>query len=165
MEIMRKIEFDYGHRIPNHKSKCYSPLGHRGMVELYVEGNVIEEEGDHQEGMVIDFTALKSALMECVDGTFDHAFIVYEGDDFKHLLQGWEKDWQKNNTEDRRPFKVAVVNYVPTAENIACHIFRLIDSYITGSGLSVTKVIFWETPNNFATAYYPDAHSREFHVC
>jgi 6-pyruvoyltetrahydropterin/6-carboxytetrahydropterin synthase len=161
MRITRKLEIDYGHRVPNHKSKCFSPHGHRGVIYLHVEGDVIEEEGDHQQGMVVDFSDIKKALMATADHFMDHAFLIYENDPFKNLLQGWDYGLQK---EEGRKFKVLVLNYIPTAENISCHIFRMVEEYfkINKAGFRVAQVDFQETPNSIAIATHDDAHAREF---
>ena len=68
MEVVKKIEIDYGHRIPNHKSKCFSPHGHRGVVEVCLSGGVISDKGNSSEGMVIDFSDIKDlVLSECLN--------------------------------------------------------------------------------------------------
>ncbi len=44
-KISRRIEWDMGHRIPDHQSLCKHPHGHRYVAEVTVEGLVIETEG------------------------------------------------------------------------------------------------------------------------
>jgi len=60
MIVEKEIGIDYGHRVPNHESKCFSPHGHRGRVIAVIEGDLIEEEGDSQQGM--DSTVLHKAI-------------------------------------------------------------------------------------------------------
>ena len=38
MEITTRMEFDSGHRIPNHKSVCKNLHGHRYAIEVTVKG-------------------------------------------------------------------------------------------------------------------------------
>ncbi len=162
MQVVKTIEFDYGHRVPNHESKCYSPHGHRGRVQVVVQGDLIEEHGNSQQGMVIDFSYLKEGLMDVVDGTFDHAFVVWSGDEFCNLLRHWN-----NPKSGERPFKIVVVDYIPTAENLAAHIFNMLRDYYAekyGDRISVTAVHFFETPTSIATAYKADADKRQFNI-
>ena len=40
--ITRKLEFDAGHRIPDHKSQCRNLHGHRYTIEITLVGEVID---------------------------------------------------------------------------------------------------------------------------
>ncbi|MBI4225594.1 6-carboxytetrahydropterin synthase [Candidatus Roizmanbacteria bacterium] len=44
MVITKIIEFDMGHRIPNHKSQCRNLHGHRYKLEVNLEGDVEEKK-------------------------------------------------------------------------------------------------------------------------
>ena len=80
MRITRRLEFDAGHRIPDHRSQCRHMHGHRYAMEITLSGDVIEKAGDPANGMVMDFGDIKTiALREIVD-LWDHAFLVYQGD-------------------------------------------------------------------------------------
>ena len=43
MRITRRLEFDAGHRIPDHQSQCRHLHGHRYAMEITLSGDVIEE--------------------------------------------------------------------------------------------------------------------------
>lgn len=157
MIVKKEIGIDYGHRVPNHESKCFSPHGHRGVVIATIEGPMIEKEGDSQQGMVIDFSHIKQGLMNIVDGTFDHAFVVYDQDPFADMLKSW-------STLSPRTFKVVRVNYVPTAENLAAHIFQMMDRYLRNvfpPDVVLTSIEFRETPTSIAIATRADI-TRDF---
>ena len=160
MIVEKEIGIDYGHRVPNHESKCFSPHGHRGRVIAVIEGDLIEEEGGSQQGMVIDFSHIKKGLMEVADDTFDHAFVVYMGDEFAHIMREW------NNSHDKQ-FKLVQVNYIPTAENLAAHIFQMLDRYLKNVfplEIKLSKIKFYETPNSVAIATREDASKRELKI-
>ena len=78
--ITRKLEFDAGHRIPDHKSQCRNLHGHRYTLELTLVGNVIEQEGNSDNGMIMDFGDIKTLANAHLVDKWDHAFIVYEKD-------------------------------------------------------------------------------------
>ena len=91
MEITTRMEFDSGHRIPNHKSTCRNLHGHRYALEVTITGDIIDEENISDFGMVMDFKDAKSLIKKVIVEPWDHAFIVYEKDkevlDFLNSLE------------------------------------------------------------------------------
>lgn len=142
MQITRRLEFDAGHRIPNHNSQCRHLHGHRYAIEITLSGEVVETEGVSEQGMVMDFSDVKRIAKEQVVDAWDHAFIVYRND--KTVLEFL-------NTLPNH--KTVVLDVVPTAENLARVAFDLLngayqDTY--GNHLQLERVRLFETPNNWA---------------
>lgn len=125
----KTIEWDMGHRIPNHDSKCRNPHGHRYKLEVTVTGKLIEEGSS--EGMVIDFSELKNVMSDIVN-PLDHAFMFYVNDTFGDSLTN---------------FKALGVEFIPTAENIAEYLFYMLQARLK---VKLVKVKLYETPNSFA---------------
>ncbi|MES2536694.1 MAG: 6-carboxytetrahydropterin synthase QueD [Pseudomonadota bacterium] len=142
LTITRKLEFDAGHRIPDHKSQCRNLHGHRYTLEITLVGAVIEEEGSSDNGMIMDFSDIKAlAKLHLVD-VWDHAFLVYEKDatvrEFLETIPG---------------HKTVVIDRIPTVENLARTAFNILkaayqDRY--GTGLRLHKLVLHETPNCWA---------------
>lgn len=146
--ITKRIEFDAGHRVPDHASKCKNPHGHRYALEVEVYGEVIDEPGNPANGMVIDFAALKAVMVEQVDDLWDHAFIVADDDvDLREFLcsRGW---------------KVDVLPCVPTAENLVRIATLRLLPRLRAEGIRLLRVQLWETPTCSAT-YFPNAADRD----
>src|SRR5471030_1261283 len=80
LTITRKLEFDAGHRIPDHKSQCRNLHGHRYTLEITLTGQVISVEGNSDNGMIMDFSDIKALAKEHLVDVWDHAFLVYEKD-------------------------------------------------------------------------------------
>jgi 6-pyruvoyltetrahydropterin/6-carboxytetrahydropterin synthase len=142
MQITRRLEFDAGHRIPNHNSQCKHLHGHRYTIEITLSGDVITTEGVSEQGMVMDFSDVKHIAKTRVVDAWDHAFLVYRGDkvvlDFLNSLPG---------------HKTVVLDVIPTAENLAKVAFDLLlDAYHDnfGNHLRLERVRLYETPNNWA---------------
>ena len=142
MQITRRLEFDAGHRIPNHNSQCKHLHGHRYAIEITLSGEVISAEGVSEQGMVMDFSEVKNIARERLVDEWDHAFLVYRGDravlEFLHTLPG---------------HKTVVLDAPPTAENLAATAFRLLDGAyrdVYGNHLRLERVRIYETPNNWA---------------
>jgi 6-pyruvoyltetrahydropterin/6-carboxytetrahydropterin synthase len=144
MEITTRLEFDAGHRIPDHKSQCRNLHGHRYAIEITLSGDIIQQENSSDNGMVMDFSDVKRIAREAVVDVWDHAFIVYEHDDpiinFLNSLPG---------------HKTVIFPKVPTAENMASEAFRILkaqykDTY--GNHLKLERVRLYETPNSWTDA-------------
>ncbi|GAB4125281.1 MAG: 6-carboxytetrahydropterin synthase QueD [Sideroxydans sp.] len=142
MLITRRLEFDAGHRIPNHASQCKHLHGHRYALEITLSGEVITTEGVSEQGMVMDFSDVKRIAREKLVDLWDHAFLVYRGDtavlDFLNTLPS---------------HKTVVLEVIPTAENLARVAFETLqhayrDTY--GNHLQLARVRLFETPNNWA---------------
>lgn len=141
MQITRIIEWDMGHRIPNHTSQCRNIHGHRYRAEITVEGDIIEEAGASDEGMVIDFGDIKRIIKTLIDGELDHGYMGCRGDVVLDLIK-------------KESFKYTEVDFIPTAENIAKWMFdRLTPEFegVYGKVLKLKSIKLYETPNNYVT--------------
>ena len=150
IEVTKVVEWDMGHRVPNHKSKCRNPHGHRYRLELTVGGDLHAQAGDSSEGMVFDFGDIKNLMMRHVHDVVDHGFMIYEGD---VVLQKFFAD---NQNED---FIVLVVPFIPTAENICEWCYHQLRSHFPDS-IEIINVRVFETPNSWAD-YKPLRESRD----
>jgi len=108
MDITTRLEFDAGHRIPNHKSNCKNLHGHRYAIEVTVTGPIHEDNKSSDFGMVIDFSDVKQIIKDLVVECWDHAFIVYQDD--KEIV---------NFLNTLPNHKTVMFPVVPTAENMA----------------------------------------------
>jgi 6-pyruvoyltetrahydropterin/6-carboxytetrahydropterin synthase len=144
ISVTRRLEFDAGHRLPNHQSQCRNIHGHRYALEITLTSQVIHEEGAPDDGMVMDFGDVKAIAKEKLVDQWDHAFLVHRGDtvmvDFLAKVPG---------------HKTVVLDVVPTAENLAQVAFETLrhayhDRF--GHELTLTRVRLYETPNCWADA-------------
>ena len=144
ISITRRLEFDAGHRLPNHQGQCRNVHGHRYAIEITLTGDMINEQGAADDGMLMDFANIKDVAREKLVDVWDHAFLVYRADrpmvDFLATVQG---------------HKTVVLDVVPTAENLAAVAFAILkDAYHDRFGhmLSLVRVRLYETPNCWADA-------------
>lgn len=142
MQITRRLEFDAGHRIPNHNSQCRHLHGHRYAIEITLSGEIIATEGLSEQGMVMDYSEVKRIAKEQLVDAWDHAFLVYCGD--KAVL-----DFLNGLPEH----KTVVLDVPPTAENLATVAFNILNSAYRdtyANQLCLERVRIYETPNNWA---------------
>jgi len=145
VSITRRLEFDAGHRLPNHQSQCRNIHGHRYALEITLTSEVIRQEGAADDGMVMDFGDIKRIASEKLVDLWDHAFLVYREDrvmvEFLAAIGG---------------HKTVVLDVVPTAENLVKVAFQILEhAYLDrfGHELKLTQVRLYETPNCWADAF------------
>ena len=142
--IRRYVETDTGHRVPNHKSKCKHMHGHRYRFEAEIEGDVVTQKGVSEEGMLMDFSDISEILTIHIHDVVDHAFVVYQGDEL--ALRALELMGDGHRT--------VIVDFIPTAENLAKWAFEQIEPLISttyGNRLKLVAMHVRETPKSIAT--------------
>lgn len=147
MTVSKEIEIDMGHTVTLHASKCKHLHGHRFLIRATVDGNIVEQGS--ATGMVIDFSDLKAAMMKVIDLPFDHAFVIWKEDPRAELLREAHELWHNDIN------KLHVVDFVPTAENLAAFWFKELDRELLPRGLTLVRVDVYETPTSCATFELP----------
>lgn len=149
MTIVRRFEWDMGHRLPSHSGKCRRLHGHRYVLEVQVNGPVLNSTGPHSmrnpsDGMVVDFFELDSVVRNRVVSQLDHYCMLSIHDPLFDAIRDGEG--VRGET-----FGVIGVDFVPTAENIVRDIYiRLAaDPLFTSGRLRIDKLRLWETPKSF----------------
>ena len=141
-EITRHLEFDAGHRIPNHQGQCRHLHGHRYQIEVTLTGELSEVTGSSNEGMIMDFGDIKRIMQETIIEPWDHSFFVAKSDtvmvDFLKTIPG---------------HKTTLIDHIPTAENLAKYAFELLapilNSQFDGK-IKLQRLRLYETPNCWA---------------
>jgi 6-pyruvoyltetrahydropterin/6-carboxytetrahydropterin synthase len=152
MLITRRLEFDAGHRIPDHRSQCHHLHGHRYAIEITLSGTVLAAAGEPENGMIMDFSRVKQLAKEHVVDAWDHAFLAYRGDAAVVAFLG-----------SMPGHKTVVLEEVPTAENLARIAFAILDPVYRatyGNQLRLEQVRIYETPNCWADAGPTDLPER-----
>ena len=143
MRIQKEIEIDMGHAVTNHNSKCKHLHGHRYRILVTVDDKLVSSGSS--EGMVIDFSDLKKAMMDVIDRQFDHAFVLWQEDPRAGLIQQAHEMW--HNDFD----KLTLLPFVPTAENLATYWFGLMRGVLLDDyGIRLYQIDVWETPTSCA---------------
>lgn len=144
MQITTRLEFDAGHRIPDHKSQCRNLHGHRYAIEITLSGEIIQLDHVSENGMVMDFSDVKKIARETVVDVWDHAFIVYQHD---HEVLNFLNSLPNHKT--------VIFPTIPTAENMASEAFRLLNVQykdVYRNHLKLERVRLYETPNSWTDA-------------
>jgi 6-pyruvoyltetrahydropterin/6-carboxytetrahydropterin synthase len=133
----RRIEFDAGHRVMEHESKCKHLHGHRYAVEATFAARDLDILG-----RVIDFGQVRARLGSWIDEHWDHATILSDKD--RALGEGITAKTGQ------------VIFYLPanpTAENMAEYLLKTVcPKLFEDSGAHCTRIRLYETPNCYADA-------------
>ncbi len=133
----RRLEWDAMHRIPRHESKCAAFHGHRYAAEITCEA------GLDDRGRVIDFGVVKERVGAWIDAHWDHTAILMEGDPDPAVPA-----LAASNAAHGRP--VFWMSRPPTAEVLAEELACIAQELLADTGVTVTVVRIWETPNGSA---------------
>ena len=146
IDITRRLEFDAGHRIPNHGGQCCHMHGHRYVIEVTLRGAVVEHQGYSDDGMVLDFGDIKRLTNQYVVEPWDHAFLVAREDE---ALVAFLASLPHHKT--------VIMEHVPTVENLANTAFAILQPVFNkafGGRLELSAVRLYETPNCWADVHH-----------
>ena len=146
ISITRRLEFDSGHRIPNHDGQCRHLHGHRYAIEVTLTGEVADHPGKADDGMVLDFGDIKRLTNQYVVEPWDHAFLVAKEDE---KLVAFLASLPNHKT--------VIMEHVPTVENLANTAFAILQPVFNkafGGRLELSAVRLYETPNCWADVHH-----------
>ena len=126
------FDWEMGHRLPNHEGACFNLHGHHYVLQVYLAGTVNKTTGSPSEGMVIDFQDVKQNVKWILADYYDHKFLISNTDALAEEMS-------------RLP-GVILVDYIPTAENIALQLKRDLKPHIP----QMVALRLYETPGCYA---------------
>ena len=139
ISVTKTFEWDMGHRVPNHKSLCKNPHGHRYRLEVVVSGPVINQKGSSQQGMILDFDSLKGIVTKEVISKLDHSFMYWKEDKVIDAFAQLNSD-----------LRMLRVPFIPTAECIVQYIASQLSGIIPNKieGIKLKSLVLYETPTS-----------------
>ena len=125
----RYHDISVGHRVTGHENKCAHLHGHNYRFHFTIGAPKLDSVG-----RVLDFSVIKSRLCQWLEDNYDHKFLIWEHDPFAADLRAIDPDG------------VVIVDYNPTAENIAEYIVKEVaPDALAGTGCVITKLKIEET--------------------
>ena len=143
--ISKDGSFDAAHRIVNHNGGCGNIHGHiyKFTLRFSFESDKMEDPG---LGYAIDFSEIKRIGLAFINDHFDHAYIANPKDYMVDVLKEHNsKHWLMglNGTEFCNP----------SVENMAKEIFMIMNILFNGRGITIDKVILYETPTSHTECF------------
>lgn len=141
IRITKEFRYEGAHALYNYDGKCKYIHGHSYILYVTVTGEPINDTMNSKDGMLLDFTDLRSIVNETVIDKFDHA-LVLRGN---APLAAEIGEAYKN---------VVLVDFQPTCENIISYFAVAIKERLP-KNVNLHSLKLYET----ATSYV------EWHAC
>ena len=161
MKISKEIHVHAGHCVTSQVDsqgrlgKCAQGMhGHTYRVVAVVDDKLIADD-QPSGGMVIDFSELKKAMNDVIYAEADHASYLWKEDQAAAAFIAF------GNSPGKNPAKHILTSFVPTAENLAKHWFRLLKEELEQKySIKLHQLDVWETPTSCAM-YTAEEHAQE----
>lgn len=149
-QITRRLEFDAGHRILRHESKCAHLHGHRYVAEITVKSPELDDKG-----RVVDFGVIKELIGGWIDENWDHNILLNEQDPLVLLTKpALSISVQSEDIFGGKEPYIMANELNPTAEVMAEELLKISQGLLPAPlELRVIHVRLFETPNCWADAY------------
>jgi 6-pyruvoyltetrahydropterin/6-carboxytetrahydropterin synthase len=136
VRITKEFKFEMAHALYGYDGLCANIHGHSYKLWVTVKGEVKNENGHTKDGMLMDFTDLKSIVKPEIVDKYDHSLVLNANSPHADL------DLSAFN-------KVYYLNYQPTSENLVLDFANFIKEQLP-DGVDLLKVVLSETASSFA---------------
>ena len=136
VRITKEFKFEMAHALYGYDGLCANIHGHSYKLWVTVKGEVKNENGHTKDGMLMDFTDLKSIVKPEIVDKYDHSLVLNANSPHADL------DLSAFN-------KVYYLNYQPTSENLVLDFANFIKEQLP-DGVDLLKVVLSETLSSFA---------------
>jgi 6-pyruvoyltetrahydropterin/6-carboxytetrahydropterin synthase len=107
IRVTREFTFEMAHVLWNYDGPCRNVHGHSYRLFVTISGVPVNDNKNPKNGMVIDFSDLKTIVLKEIVNVFDHAVVVSRDFD-KEKIEMFKETF--GNT--------VIVDYQPTCENL-----------------------------------------------
>jgi 6-pyruvoyltetrahydropterin/6-carboxytetrahydropterin synthase len=132
------------HVLSNYDGPCKNVHGHSYRLFVTLSGFPADNPGNPKNGMVIDFSDLKSIVKKQIVNIFDHSVVLSD-----------RIDKQKAEMFSRLFGNTVLVGYQPTCENLVADFAGRIASHLP-TGVNLHSLKLHETATSFAEWYASD---------
>ena len=144
IRITKEFTFEMAHALWNYDGPCRNVHGHSYRLFVTLSGTPVDDPGNSKNGMVIDFTDLKSIIKEKIVNIFDHAVAV-------------SRQFDKEKTEMfiKMFGNTVLLDFQPTCENLVSDFAARITGSLP-SGIKLHSLKLYETATSYAEWYASD---------
>jgi len=144
IRVTKEFHFEMAHVLTNYDGPCKNVHGHSYRLFVTLSGIPADNPDDPKNGMVIDFSDLKSIVLKEVVNDFDHSVVLSDSID-KEKAMMFKKMF--GNT--------VLVGYQPTCENLVSDFAVRIAPHLP-AGVKLHSLKLYETATSFAEWYASD---------
>lgn len=144
IRITREFSFEMAHVLWNYDGPCRNLHGHSYKLFVTVTGRAPDDPQNPKNGMVIDFSDLKSLVKKEIISIFDHSVVM-----------GTHMNEDKIRALGDMFTNIVTVDYQPTCENLAADFSARIGRRLP-AGVKLHSVKLCETASSYAEWYASD---------
>jgi 6-pyruvoyltetrahydropterin/6-carboxytetrahydropterin synthase len=144
IRVTKEFTFEMAHVLWNYDGPCRNVHGHSYRLFVTLSGVPVDEQENPKNGMVIDFTDLKTIVKKEIVNIFDHSVVVS-----RHFDKGKMEMFAKmfGNT--------VLVDYQPTCENLVSDFAVRITRHLP-QGIKLHSLKLYETATSYAEWFASD---------
>jgi len=144
IRVTKEFKFEMSHVLYNYDGPCRNVHGHSYRLFVTLTGSPVNDRDNPKNGMVIDFTDLKSIVKKEIISVFDHAVVV-------------SRMFDKERTEMFLKLfgNTVLVDYQPTCENLVSDFASRIAPLLP-EGVRLHNLKLYETASSYAEWYAED---------
>jgi len=136
--VTKTFCFDMAHALVNYDGPCRNIHGHTYHLRVTVSGTALQEPGHPKDGMLVDFSELKSIVNQQVIHFFDHALVLNANSPHR-VMEVLQQQHEK----------IHLLPYQPTCENLLLDIRNRLLPYFQGL-CRLYALRLDETPTSYA---------------
>ncbi|MDR9397640.1 MAG: 6-carboxytetrahydropterin synthase [Salibacter sp.] len=145
LRVTKQFDWEMAHALDGHDGKCHNIHGHTYELSVTFLGTPNDDPGNPKDGMVIDFSDLKSIVKDNIVKRFDHALVLRNNSRFLDKI-----------TEDDNE-RLILTDYQPTCEMMLLEYVEIIQSQLKGvQNVSLHSARLRETKTSFAEWFAND---------
>jgi 6-pyruvoyltetrahydropterin/6-carboxytetrahydropterin synthase len=144
IRVTKEFSFEMAHALWNYDGPCRNVHGHSYRLFVTISGVPINEPEHSKNGMVMDFSDLKSIVKKDIINVFDHAVTVSSF--FYH---------EKQEMFSKMFGNTVIVNYQPTCENLVADFANRIKKNLPPD-INLHSLKLYETATSFAEWFASD---------
>lgn len=144
IRVTKEFAFEMAHVLWNYDGPCRNVHGHSYRLFVTLSGIPVDDPDNPKNGMVIDFTDLKSIVKKEIVSIFDHTVVV-------------STRFGKEKTEmfTKMFGNTVLVDYQPTCENLVSDFAKRIKNKLSPD-IRLHSLKLYETANSFAEWFASD---------
>ena len=144
IRVTKEFPFEMAHVLLNYDGPCRNVHGHSYRLFVTISGFAADNPDNPKNGMVMDFSDLKSIVKAKVVDIFDHSVVLSQ----KH-------NKEKIETLKKMLGNTVIVPYQPTCENLVADFVDRIAPHLP-TGVKLHSLKLYETATSFAEWYASD---------
>lgn len=152
IQVTKLMTTETAHRLCNYAGKCAHIHGHSYRWEVTV---MLESGGVQENGIAVDFSELKQAMVQEIYKPYDHALVLWDQDPLHDLVSDFSKPRSSFliASDGKTEQKIIWLPNNPTAEAFAAIAANDLQQWFDDADMlediQIVRVRVWETADSY----------------